>query len=101
MLYPAKSPDEARAVVKYHRQTLHAGKPAYEIAAWRCMALKQGHTGLEGPDDFELKMGFDDGGEQWAGGRILKVLQAEGMLDVVVIVSRWSGTVFVLRSLER
>lgn len=53
------------------------------------MSLKNGKTGLGGPDDFEVASGSDDDGEKYAGGRILKVMQAEGVLDAVVIVSRW------------
>lgn len=53
------------------------------------MILKPGSTGLSGPDDFELKGGFDDDGEKWAGNRVLKVMQSQAVIDAVVIVSRW------------
>ena len=51
--------------------------------------LKPGSTGLCGPDDFELKHGYDDDGEKWAGNRVLKVMQDLAVIDAVVIVSRW------------
>lgn len=88
-VYRATNPEEAKAALHYHKHVVHAGKDVYEISAWRCMALKPGRTGLSGPDDFELKTGFDDGGEQWAGSKILKIMQTEGVIDAIVIVSRW------------
>lgn len=90
-VYRATSPEEAQAALHYHKHVIHAGKDVYEISAWRCMVLKSGHTGLAGPDDFELRTGFDDGGEQWAGSRVLKTMQTEGVIDAIVIVSRWFG----------
>jgi len=53
------------------------------------MVLKPGSTGLCGPDDFELKHGYDDDGETWAGNRVLKVMEDFAVIDAVVIVSRW------------
>ncbi|KAH7906640.1 ribosomal protein S5 domain 2-type protein [Hygrophoropsis aurantiaca] len=90
-IYRANTPEDAKSIVQYHKLVVHSGKPAYEICAWRCMVLKHGKTGLSGPDDFELKTGFNDDGEQWAGSKILKVMQTESVLDAVVIVSRWFG----------
>lgn len=55
------------------------------------MVLKSGHTGLEGPDDFELRSGSTDDGESWAGSKVLKVLENQAIIDAVVIVSRWYG----------
>lgn len=52
--------------------------------------LKAERTGLDGPDDFVMETGFQDDGEQWGGSKILKVLQAQSVIDAVVIVSRWS-----------
>jgi len=37
------------------------------------MSLKHGRTGFEGEDDFELQTGSEDDGEEWAGGRVLRV----------------------------
>jgi putative IMPACT (imprinted ancient) family translation regulator len=88
-VYRATTPYEAKAAIHHHKHIVHAGKEVYEISAWRCMVLKAGRTGLGGPDDFELVTGYDDGGEQWAGSKVLKVMQIEGVIDAVVIVSRW------------
>ena len=89
-VYAASSPDEARRAVNHLKHVTHGARPAsHEIAAWRCMVLKAGKTGLGGPDDFEVVSGSDDDGEKYAGGRVLKVMQAEGVIDAVVVVSRW------------
>ena len=48
------------------------------------MVLKPGKSGLGGPDDFEVVSGSDDDGEKYAGGRVLKVIQAESVIDAVV-----------------
>ncbi|KAG2137274.1 hypothetical protein BD769DRAFT_1626790 [Suillus cothurnatus] len=79
-VYRASTPEEAKAAISHHRNVVHAGKKAYEISAWRCMMLKHGKSGLGGPDDFE-----------WAGSKVSRVMQHEGVLDAVVIVSRWFG----------
>jgi len=55
------------------------------------METKHGRTGLAGEDDFELRSGNEDDGENWAGSKVLKVMQIEGIIDAVVIVSRWYG----------
>lgn len=59
------------------------------------MVLKSGRTGLGGPDDFELSVGSIDDGEQWAGDKVLKVMQTHASIDAVVIVSRWYGGTFL------
>ncbi|CCM03926.1 uncharacterized protein FIBRA_06078 [Fibroporia radiculosa] len=59
------------------------------------MVLKAGKTGLSGPDDFEVNTGSDDDGERYAGGKVLKVMQNEGVIDAVVVVSRWYGGVML------
>ena len=46
--------------------------------------LKVGKSGLGGPDDFEVVSGAED-----VRGRVLRVMQAEGVIDAVVVVSRW------------
>lgn len=93
-IFPASSPEEAKAHVQYIQNVLHASRPAtHEISAYRCMVLKPGKTGLGGPDEFELKTGHDDDGEQWGGIRILKAMESLALLDVVVIVSRWYSPV--------
>ena len=89
-IYTATTPDEAKARIEYLKHLVHRSKPAsHEIAAWRCMVLKQGQTGLKGPEDFELMQGSKDDGENWAGGKVLKVMQNLAIIDAVVIVSRW------------
>ncbi|KAH9942139.1 ribosomal protein S5 domain 2-like protein [Epithele typhae] len=91
-VYPASTPDAARRAQIHLKHVAHTTRPAsHEIAAWRCMVLQRGKTGLGGPDDFELVAGSDDDGEKYAGGRVLKVMQAEGVIDAVVVVSRWFG----------
>lgn len=89
-VFSAASPEEARRAVRHLKHVTHGNRPAsHEIAAWRCMVLKAGKTGLGGPDDFEVVSGYDDDEEQYAGGRVMKVMQAEGVIDAVVVVSRW------------
>ncbi|THV05134.1 ribosomal protein S5 domain 2-like protein [Dendrothele bispora CBS 962.96] len=95
-IFHATTPEAAKAKVDYLRNVTHSSKRAtHEIAAWRCMVLKGGRTGLDGPDDFELKNGFSDDGEQWAGSKILKTMESLAILDAVVIVSRWYGGIML------
>ena len=89
-IYQASTPEQAKARLNHLKHVVHrARKATHEISAWRCMVLKQGRTGLGGPDDFELLQGSKDDGESWAGGRVLKVMQNMAVIDAVVIVSRW------------
>lgn len=88
----ARSAKEAEAAVSHIRRVLHGARPAsHEIAAWRWMTLKPGRTGLgEGAeDDFEVQSGSHDDGERWGGSKILNAMKEEGVLDAVVVVSRW------------
>ena len=39
--------------------------------------------------EFGVVSGAEDDGEKYAGGRVLRVMQAEGVIDAVVVVSRW------------
>ncbi|KAJ3748643.1 ribosomal protein S5 domain 2-type protein [Lentinula detonsa] len=95
-IFPAATPEEAKSHVHYLRKVLHASRPAtHEISAYRCMVLKAGKTGLAGPEDFELKTGCDDDGEQWAGIKVLKVMESLAVLDAVVICSRWYGGIML------
>jgi putative IMPACT (imprinted ancient) family translation regulator len=95
-LFRARSPQEAQACIKYLKNVLHGDKPAsHEIAAWRCMTVKKGATGLGGPDDFEIQTGFDDDGEKWGGSRILKVMQNMAVIDAVIIVTRYGSDLTV------
>lgn len=89
-IYHAVTPNEAKERVEQMKRVVHSAKPAtHEMAAWRCMVLKPGRTGLSGPEDFELQSGYKDDGERWGGGKILNVMEGLGVLDAVIIVSRW------------
>jgi len=59
-LFRVTSPTEAIATTKHVKNVLHADQPAdHEMMAYRVMALKSGHTGLNGPDDFEVRGDID------------------------------------------
>jgi putative IMPACT (imprinted ancient) family translation regulator len=89
-LYHISSPTEARSGINHLKHIIHRDNPAsHEIAAWRCMVLKKGRTGLGGPDDFELSAGSVDDGERWAGEKVLKTMEMHAVIDAVVVVSRW------------
>ena len=88
---------EARNCIDHLRNVVHASKHAsHEISAWRFMVLKEGKTGLGGPDDFKLESGCDDDGEQWAGGKLLKVMEGQAIIDAVVVVSRWCASQYII-----
>ena len=89
-VFAASTPDAARRATHHLKHVTHGARPAtHEITAWRCMVPKMGKSGLGGPDDFEVVSGSEDDGERWAGARVLKVMQAESVIDAVVVVSRW------------
>lgn len=89
-IYNVTTPQEAAARVNHVKHVVHrARKATHEISAWRCMVLKPGKTGLNIKEDFEVMQGSKDDGESWAGGKMLKVMQDLGIIDAVVIVSRW------------
>ena len=89
-IYRSSSASEVQSVIRQHTEVVHGEKKAsHEIAAWRYMSLKHGKDGLGGPDDFEVKSGSRDDGENGAGKRALSVMESEGIIDAVVIVSRW------------
>jgi len=91
-IYRASNATEAQDAIRQHTNVVHGqNKASHEMTAWRCMALKPGRDGLGGPDDFQVQSGSQDDGEDYGGQRTLKVMQAEGVLDAVVIVSRWYG----------
>lgn len=88
-IIPANNVSQVKDAVAYIRRT-HAGRPpAHEVAAWRIMTLKPGVTGLGGEDDFQVLSAYDDDGEKWAGGRVLNIMKQMGVIDAVVVVSRW------------
>ena len=51
--------------------------------------MKPGRSGLGGPDDFAVVCGKEDDGEDGGGRCVLRTMEKEGVLDAVVIVSRW------------
>ncbi|KAH9944780.1 ribosomal protein S5 domain 2-like protein [Amylocystis lapponica] len=95
-IFSANSVAEAARAAAHLKRVVHGARPATcEVAAWRCMVLRAGRSGLDGPDDFELRAGCDDDGEKHAGARVLRVLQEAGVIDAVVVVSRWYGGVML------
>ncbi|KAG7449665.1 ribosomal protein S5 domain 2-like protein [Guyanagaster necrorhizus] len=91
-IFKCTTEEEARLCINHLRRVTHGAKPAsHEISAWRCMVLKKEHTGLMGPDDFEVRSGSEDDGEKWAGGKVLNAMVSEAVMDAVVVVSRWYG----------
>ncbi|EKM53376.1 uncharacterized protein PHACADRAFT_99607 [Phanerochaete carnosa HHB-10118-sp] len=90
--FRASNDEEARKAVNYLKNVMHGQKRAtHEMYAWRCMVLKQGKTGLGGEEEFEVKQGNEDDGEKFGSARVMKIMQAEGVIDAVVVVSRWYG----------
>lgn len=88
-IIPAKDASQVKDAIAHIRRTHVNRPPAHEVAAWRFMALKPGMTGLGGEDDFEVISAYDDDGEKWAGGRVLNIMKQAGVIDAVVLVSRW------------
>lgn len=91
-VYRAGTADDARVTLRHHAEHKHKhkdGTEVYAIAAWRCMVVRPGRTGLGGPEEFVVEEGCEDGGERWAGGRVLGVMKREGVIDAVVVVCRW------------
>lgn len=89
-IFRATSVEEARKAVAHLRNVIHgSNRASHEMYAWRCMVLKSGKTGLGGPDDFQVESGSEDDGEKYGGGKILRVMQSEGIIDAVLVVSRW------------
>jgi hypothetical protein len=46
--------------------------------------LKNGRTGLAGEDDFELRTGSEDDGENWAGGKVLVVHNIPPIFSIAI-----------------
>jgi putative IMPACT (imprinted ancient) family translation regulator len=84
-----KDASQVEGAIAHIRRTHADRPPAHEIAAWRFMTLKPGMTGLGGEDDFEPVSAYDDDGEKWAGRRVLDIMKQMGVMDAVVVVSRW------------
>jgi len=90
-----KDASQVKDAVAHVRRTHASRPPAHQVAAWRFMTLKPGMTGLGGEDDFEVVSAYDDDGEKWAGGRVLNIMKQTGVMDAVVIVSRWFGGIML------
>ncbi|KAK7057545.1 ribosomal protein S5 domain 2-like protein [Favolaschia claudopus] len=91
-IYAASSAEQAAGCITHLSKVVHGQKPAsHEMNAWRCMVLKAGRSGLGGPDDFEVRESSADDGERWAGEKILTIMRKQGVIDAVVVVSRWYG----------
>lgn len=88
-IVPATDASQVRNAIAYIRRTHASRPPAHEVAAWRFMTLKSGMTGLGGEGDFEVVSAYDDDNEKWAGGRVLNIMKQTGVMDAVVVVSRW------------
>ncbi|KAG8746955.1 hypothetical protein FRC12_014174 [Ceratobasidium sp. 428] len=61
------------------------------MAAWRCLILKDGMSGLEGEHAFMVDAGCCDDGESRGGKTVMDVLEKSGLSDVLVVVSRHFG----------
>ncbi|KAF9650989.1 ribosomal protein S5 domain 2-like protein [Thelephora ganbajun] len=90
-----KDASQVGGAIAYVRGTHASRPPAHEVAAWRFMTPKPGMTGLGGEDDFEVVSAYDDDGEKWAGGRVLNIMKQTGVMDAIVIVSRWFGGIML------
>jgi hypothetical protein len=60
------------------------------IAIYQCLRKKTGTTGTS-EADYEPVQASSDDGEQYGGSHLLKVLNEEGTVDVLVVCSRWFG----------
>ncbi|KAG8699022.1 hypothetical protein FRC08_005546 [Ceratobasidium sp. 394] len=63
----------------------------HHMAAWRCLILKDGMSGLEGEHAFTVDAGCCDDGESRGGKTVMDVLEKSGLSDVLVVVSRHFG----------
>lgn len=96
-IYSVDSPSSYKSLMNHLKSAnkSSANPASHVISALRCMALKPKHTGLNGPDDFVLQTENDDDDEKWGSQRILSVMQAEGIIDAVVVVKRWYGGIML------
>lgn len=89
-IFRVSSNEEVRAATTQLRKVVHAINPAsHEMHAYRTMTLRAGRDGLRGPEDFELRTGSEDDGEKYGAAKILKVMEAKGIIDALVVCSRW------------
>ena len=59
--------------------------------ALRVLELKPGRNGQRGPDDYAIVEEYEDDGEKWGSKHILRVMEEEGAVDCMCVVSRWFG----------
>ena len=74
------SPPQAQASVAQLGSDKRAAKASHHIFAYRIHAVGE-----------VIHQDFDDDGESTAGRRLLRLLQAMNVWDVLVVVSRWYG----------
>ncbi|KAJ9092067.1 hypothetical protein QFC19_008841 [Naganishia cerealis] len=65
-------------------------KPSHNMWAYKCLRKKAGTVGTS-ESDYEAIQASSDDGEQYGGSHLLKVLNEEGTVDVLVVCSRWFG----------
>ncbi|KAJ9103754.1 hypothetical protein QFC21_002214 [Naganishia friedmannii] len=65
-------------------------KPSHNMWAYKCLRKKNGTAGTS-ESDYEAITASSDDGEQYGGAHLLKVLNEEGTVDVLVVCSRWFG----------
>lgn len=83
------SPAQAQACVeRLLENNKHAAKASHTISAYRIRPPSAAETIGE-----VMYENCDDDGENAAGGRLLRLLQAMNVWDVLVVVSRWYGGV--------
>lgn len=90
VVHPRTVPTDKLPPSMRHLPTNRRGA-MHDIHAWRCLALKIGRTGLNGPDDYGLEEGAEDDGEKYGAQKITRAIKQLGATDVLVIVSRWYG----------
>ncbi|KAG5925348.1 hypothetical protein E4U53_003338 [Claviceps sorghi] len=86
----ARSPDEARRLVRRLVADRKIGGATHNITAWRIRSDEGAGAGAGAGLQFQ---DCDDDGETAAGGRLLHLMQVMDVWGVVVVVSRWFGGV--------
>lgn len=87
IVHPKTIPTERLPPAMQHLSINRRGA-THDMHAWRCLALKRGRSGLNGPEDFGLEEGMEDDGERFGAKEIAKVIKQLGATDVLVVVSR-------------
>ncbi|KDN44754.1 hypothetical protein K437DRAFT_274460 [Tilletiaria anomala UBC 951] len=68
---------------------------SHDMYALRVLQLKPGRSGTGGPEDFAITEDKEDDGEKWGSQHILRIMQEEGAVDCLCVVSRWYGGVLL------